>query len=800
MKAIFKVSGLFAVFFMAASLFAQQAFATSVTYPAPAGIEMSSDYIVKVDGKIVPVYRGQGFDSRNSSSWTWWAGPGTMVPYSFAYFDFSSSAQVEITSVVRSLGSVVVRPASKGVTPSVNGNIMTFTLTSPSNLSIEPDAKNGPLLLFANPLEVNPPTPGTPGVVYYGPGLHTNVGPINLTSNQTLYIAGGAVVQGWVEARGDNITIRGRGIIDGFPQPWGVQSGVRCDMPPGAQPPGGGVGCTNFNIEGIIIKDTASWDLVFVKSSVVTVNNVKIIANRCGNEDGIDIVNTQHVTIKDSFIRSNDDSIALKGWSPTIMPTYQANDDINVTSTSLWGDGSRIWDLGGESGAEATRNLVFQNIDVLHYSTGGMAPIWMGPSQEMPQYNVRFENIRINHEGQQNFIELRPQPYSTSSVPGRIKNPVAGGSAVYFKDIFLTGNFTGTYGKIDVYGPDDNHSVDGVTFENVVRHGQLTLRTSPEISIGGSAYNLAFSGTATTTTTTTTSLPDLIITALSYSNGVFTATVKNQGTAATPSGVYIGVGFFVDSVGKTYGGLNGPLAAGASATVSSTGAGGSYTIPSGSHTIMAYADDVNRIAESDETNNQLSQPITVGPTTTTATTTSTTSTGPAGYTFCANENGTCSFSGTSSVAYGANGVFKYLTLSGGTPCTNAVFGDPLVGIAKACYTQAIPTTTSSLPDVIVTALSYANGVFTCTVKNQGTAATPSGVNIGVGYSVDGQYRTWGMSYNQLAAGASVTIGTGGSGYIIPSGTHTITAYADDVNRFAESNETNNTLSKSITVP
>ncbi|MGH9893021.1 MAG: calcium-binding protein [bacterium] len=39
--------------------------------------------------------------------------------------------------------------------------------------------------------------------------------------------------------------------------------------------------------------------------------------------------------------------------------------------------------------------------------------------------------------------------------------------------------------------------------------------------------------------------------------------------------------------------------------------GGFDTIPTGTHTITAFVDDVNRFAESDETNNQLSQSITV---------------------------------------------------------------------------------------------------------------------------------------------------------------------------------------------
>jgi hypothetical protein len=60
---------------------------------------------------------------------------------------------------------------------------------------------------------------------------------------------------------------------------------------------------------------------------------------------------------------------------------------------------------------------------------------------------------------------------------------------------------------------------------------------------------------------------------------------------------------------------------------------------------------------------------------------------PAGFgTKCAAETGTCSFQGTQTVAYGADGDFVYRTLTGGTPCTNAAFGvDPAVNIAKGCY-------------------------------------------------------------------------------------------------------------------
>ena len=54
---------------------------------------------------------------------------------------------------------------------------------------------------------------------------------------------------------------------------------------------------------------------------------------------------------------------------------------------------------------------------------------------------------------------------------------------------------------------------------------------------------------------------------------------------------------------------------------------------------------------------------------------------------CADESGTCSFSGTHEVAYGANGLYFYANLTGGVGCNNTVFGDPNVGTVKACYIQ-----------------------------------------------------------------------------------------------------------------
>jgi alpha-L-rhamnosidase len=63
---------------------------------------------------------------------------------------------------------------------------------------------------------------------------------------------------------------------------------------------------------------------------------------------------------------------------------------------------------------------------------------------------------------------------------------------------------------------------------------------------------------------------------------------------------------------------------------------------------------------------------------------------PGTWTQCAPETGTCSFTGTNTVAFGAQGQFHYATVTDGTACSNTVFGDPVPGTAKACYLEAAP--------------------------------------------------------------------------------------------------------------
>jgi len=95
--------------------------------------------------------------------------------------------------------------------------------------------------------------------------------------------------------------------------------------------------------------------------------------------------------------------------------------------------------------------------------------------------------------------------------------------------------------------------------------------------------------------------------------------------------------------------------------------------------------------------------------------------GPSGYTFCTNEGGYCSFSGTADVAFGANGSFNYkYGVTNGINCDNNTFGDPIYGTPKACYYKLTITPPVCSPTADQVAFFVdANHSGTCVVKGIG---------------------------------------------------------------------------------
>ncbi|MHC4399591.1 MAG: glycosyl hydrolase family 28 protein [Planctomycetota bacterium] len=349
------------------------------TFPGPPGEEPSNDYEVRVDGKRVFVYRSRVSAVPFNQVWPGYQRPLNQTEQaSFAYWDMSGPVSVEMTSK-RPFDNVAIRPTSYGIRPELQHNRITFQLTEPRQITVEANGTHGALHLFASTPETGAPSPEDPNVRYFGPGVH-RPGRITLRSNETVYVAGGAVVYGAVHATGaDNITIRGRGIID---------------VSPFARGEGGGAirlsDCQNIMIDGIIMRDPDVWCCSLFGCRRATISNVKLIGLWRYNADGIDVCNSQDVTITDSFVRSFDDSIVLKG----LKNAYDDRPvcDIRVRRCVIWNDWGRAMEIGAETCAPEMRDVLFADCDIIHTCHIAM-DIQHGDRATIE--NIHFDNVRV---------------------------------------------------------------------------------------------------------------------------------------------------------------------------------------------------------------------------------------------------------------------------------------------------------------------------------------------------------------------------------------------------------------------
>lgn len=95
--------------------------------------------------------------------------------------------------------------------------------------------------------------------------------------------------------------------------------------------------------------------------------------------------------------------------------------------------------------------------------------------------------------------------------------------------------------------------------------------------------------------------------------------------------------------------------------------------------------------------------------------------------------------------------------------------------------------------------------FDAVVENRGTAPTPAGTIIGVGFQVDGVLQTWSDTFRtSLAPGEAVSVSAnsgprGSDTWIATGGRHEVLAFVDDAARITERDEGNNRTTKTIDV-
>lgn len=435
------------------------------TYPA------NGDYIVQVrdqgDTEWKTLFTHNAVTKKYSN--------GQLGNCGFVSFDsdFSKPVEIQVTKTSGSIGSVRIRPSFTNITYTQSGNQIQFTLQNAQKISVEfnGDIMNN-LFVFANPPEQNKPNPGDPDVIYFGPGIH-NAGEIIVTAGQTVYLAEGALVYGYLwSSDADNVTIRGRGILDGSKLNHDVNQ-HRVWL----------VGLTNgshITIDGIVMRDAPMWTTVLRNTDSVNITNIKHL---CYNEnsDGLDIIQSHHVTIDDVFLRNHDDNISLKIHDTT------ATSNITLKNSVLWADRAHNMLVGPESSGGTFEHIQFNNIDVLENAQNdevfpGVMAVMAADGGEFRQ--IEWKNIRIEDITAGKIICIQ---YTDAYAQQGFGNSVAD---VSFTNVTYTGS---NASPSRIFGKDVSRTVDTVRFKNFVVNGVLANdEASANLQVNSFVHNLSF--------------------------------------------------------------------------------------------------------------------------------------------------------------------------------------------------------------------------------------------------------------------------------------------------------------------
>jgi hypothetical protein len=459
------------------------------TYPAPAEVEASPLYRVRVNGHDVFVYpcavsrsadeQGSLLPDRHQTAKT--------APAAFCSFDLAGRAAVEVTVLAPSshlpLASATVRPLRHGISPGVQGDTLRFEIDGPCKLSVEPNGSIwAPLFVFANPVEEAAPRPGDPGVVYFGPGVHRLEGKTRVESGSTVYIAGGAVVYGQFDTEGaSGVKVLGRGILDSSSAKEGRQ--MRWFK------------CRDVTVEGIVMLDSPSWGIEVSHCDNVRVRNVKIITGR--GADGIDICSSEDVVVEGVFARAHDDTLNIKGltderfgypadekgrWLPT--GKRKAVRNVRFSDCVVWNDRAHALMMGPETRATVIEDVRFRDIDIVHALSVDVIGIFSSDAAEIR--NVRYENIRIEDPRVMTLLEIRVHPSYTTADPacGPVRD-------VLFRNLDVT-----SAGPVYSALCADSNVIERVSFENWRFNGKvMTSAEEAKLLTRGAVKDVRFAAT-----------------------------------------------------------------------------------------------------------------------------------------------------------------------------------------------------------------------------------------------------------------------------------------------------------------
>ena len=262
----------------------------------------------------------------------------------YAEFGFSGDpVTIEVTANI-SFDKVSVMPSSKGIDFTVNKNVITYTIDEPQTTMVKlNDDRDTILAIFAEAPEYEDDIPNRAlaSTYYFDPGYHEiEGGEIILQSNESLYIAPGAVVKARVKVSGKDVTIAGRGtLLESSPNRTKadkVNYMIQIEN------------SSNVNLSGIKIVDAHTFNITMTSCKDITIHDVKVLSNQISTDGLSWWAKNTNIHVYDCFWHVSDDIFVVGGnCENNLVENCIVGSDYGVFTPTVTGEG-----------------ILFKNIDV----------------------------------------------------------------------------------------------------------------------------------------------------------------------------------------------------------------------------------------------------------------------------------------------------------------------------------------------------------------------------------------------------------------------------------------------------
>lgn len=353
----------------------------------------SAEYRAWVDGEEAYVFNQTGF-----------AG-GTM---SWIYLDLHQPVTIHVQPH-RMVDEVRVLPRRCQIAATIHNNGVTLRIEKPGSYQLEWDQNlELPFFIFARPPEsatsgllaapASASESSTDGTatgkrISFEPGEHC-VGRIVLNSGDELHLASGAEVYGAIYAKdATNIRITGRGTLR--------QSHLRFGGRGDERHPIELIGCRDVLIEGIMVIEGCTWNVVFRDCDRVHVRHITVLSERPYSTDGINPCDSREVLVEHCFIRCKDDCISIKGMQRNVpLEALKPIHDIEVRDCVFWSDNNNGLVVGTETWASEISHIYLHRIDFIRVT--GTCGDWAAAFAvqalaDTHIHNIVFEDIEVEY-------------------------------------------------------------------------------------------------------------------------------------------------------------------------------------------------------------------------------------------------------------------------------------------------------------------------------------------------------------------------------------------------------------------